>query len=904
MAGVTLDRTGSSRIPLIPRSRRVALRLERVREASAESWISAVVVAGCCLFVFWQLEPQLLLRDTTPAGGDMGAHVWGPAFLRDELLPRFRLSGWSPDWYAGFPAFHFYMVIPALVIAVLSFVVPYGVAFKLVAVAGVVSLPLSAWALGRLTRAPFPVPPLLALFSLFFLFDRFYWIWGGNVASTLAGEFAFSISLSLALVTIGVMYRGCAEGRYRVLAAVLAALTVLTHLIPAIFMAVCALVLALTDTRRRRIEWFVVVAVLSACLSAFWILPFWWRRAYFNDMGWRKVTAYWPNLFRDDLWWVYALASVGVVVAILGGSRLARLLAVVAAVYGLAFRFAPQGRLWNARLLPFYYLCLVLLAAIAIGLVVRALTGGPSLLAGRDGTGPSRRRLAAALSVPAAAVAVLIDDVAFNGVIARVVLEVLMGADGVEARRLQGQMTDPASWVAQGAVAGAVVELVRVIPVSGRLVRRSRSAALGALAVTALVVVGAVAIPLHSLGGFGDTDADGRYGVALPGTDAVAFGTASSSFVPSWARWNFSGYEGKAANAAGGGYLEYHAVVTTMERIGETRGCGRAMWEYDKDVLDSYGTPMSLMLLPHWTDGCIGSMEGLYFESSATVPYHFLVQSELSASPSRAMRDIPYGPFDIDRGVAHLRELGVRYHLAVSDRAISEARADSDLVEIDRAGAWVVFEVSGSELVSALDADPVVVEGIDGSADSWLDVGVEAFVASTDVVIAADGPDEWRRVEVSQLGAVLDAAPPPPAYRDVSVSDIETDTDRVSFVVDEVGVPVVVRVSYFPNWEVDGAEGPWRIAPNLMVVVPTDTNVTLRYGWTGIDAAAYLVTGLGIVTALGLARRPDVLAWGLRDTPDADPVPDPDPDPDADPNPDPDPDPDADPNPDPDPVLP
>jgi acyl transferase domain-containing protein len=33
----------------------------------------------------------------------------------------------------------------------------------------------------------------------------------------------------------------------------------------------------------------------------------------------------------------------------------------------------------------------------------------------------------------------------------------------------------------------------------------------------------------------------------------------------------------------------------------------------------------------------------------------------------------------------------------------------------------------------------------------------------------------------------------------------------VSFRVDEVGVPVLVRVSYFPNWSVDGAEGPFRV---------------------------------------------------------------------------------------------
>ena len=56
----------------------------------------------------------------TPAGGDMGAHVWGPAFLRDHLLPDLRISGWTPDWYAGFPAYHFYMVVPPLLIVALD----------------------------------------------------------------------------------------------------------------------------------------------------------------------------------------------------------------------------------------------------------------------------------------------------------------------------------------------------------------------------------------------------------------------------------------------------------------------------------------------------------------------------------------------------------------------------------------------------------------------------------------------------------------------------------------------------------------------------------------------------------------------------------------------------------------
>ena len=82
--------------------------------------VDAVVVVSVVLFTLEQLHPELLIANTTPAGGDMGAHVWGPAYLRDHLLPHFRLTGWTPDWYDGFPAYHFYMVVPSLLIVLVN----------------------------------------------------------------------------------------------------------------------------------------------------------------------------------------------------------------------------------------------------------------------------------------------------------------------------------------------------------------------------------------------------------------------------------------------------------------------------------------------------------------------------------------------------------------------------------------------------------------------------------------------------------------------------------------------------------------------------------------------------------------------------------------------------------------
>ena len=797
-----------------------------------------MVVAGCVLFTFLNLHPGEILDHAVPSGGDMGAHVWGPAFLRDHLLADGRLSGWTPDWYAGFPAYQFYMVLPSLLIVVLDvglfagwllvvplaagaalvvlatrldgtrrwWVVaaavlvvvlgvelPYGTAFKLVTVLGVVSLPVCAYAFGRLAELPFPGPALLSVASVLFLFDRNFTIYGGNVASTLAGEFAFSISLSLALLYLGVVIRGLRTGEHRALGAVLLALTGLCHLIPAFFALGATLLIAVARRPALRTAiWLGCVLPVGGLVSAFWVLPFWWQRDFVNDMGWEKLPyataendfrslgktlfsldgeTYWKYLIPrsaedmpNDLRWVLALACVGIVLAIAFRVRLGLYLAATTVLLGVAFVALPEGRLWNARLLPFYYLGLYLLAALGVAEVARTV----AVLVARDPDRPSR--------------------------------------------------VGPA-------IAAAVV------------------------AVLALVFV---ALPLRSLPG-GTSRADGSYSWLF-----LDNGTDEQSFVRSWARWNYTGYEGKAA------YAEYRNLINTMDDVGAEHGCGRSFWEYEKEI-NRYGTPMALMLLPHWTDGCIGSMEGLFFESSTTTPFHFLTQVELSAAPSAAQRDMPYGPFDMDKGVRHLQLMGVRYYLATSAQATTAARTHPDLTELTTSGPWVIFEVADSALVEPLEHEPAVLEGQSQNQHDWIcdrrdeqdrcaGPAVRWYLdeGAQDVFLAQSGPAAWQRIRPH------DTDPEARSVPRAEVSALEVGVDRIAFDVDRPGTPVLVKASYFPNWRVSGAEGPYRVAPNLMVVVPTAGHVELTYGREPVEWAGYALTLLGLGLVVLLARLPAV----------------------------------------------
>ena len=748
--------------------------------------VTAILVGGSVLYVLLTLHPELLVANTTPTGGDMGAHVWGPAFLREHLLPQGQLSGWSPDWYAGFPAYHFYMVLPALAIVALDVLFPYGVAFKLVTISGILAMPIAAYVLGRLVRLPFPTPALMAVGATMFLFDRSFTIYGGNIASTMAGEFSFTISLSIALVYLGLIIRGVHTGKQRALAAALFALVVLCHVIPALFALGATVVVWLLYGPRRSFLYLATLGVVGSAITGFWAIPFLIRRGYMTNMAYEKMTHFaerlvpgrigltWSELFggkhdpdiTSDITILFVLALVGAGISIFYSQRFGIFLTGCAALFAIAFVLLPDGRLWNPRLLPFWYLCLYLLAALAVSEAVQS-------------------------------VAVLLAD---------------------------------------------------------RSNQPNRFALAGGTVLSFLVALVVISLPLRVLPG-GKPSADGTY-------SWLGISTKDNNFVRGWAEWNYSGYERKEA------FPEYRDVIATMKWIGENQGCGRAMWEYEADQ-NRFGTTMALMLLPYWTDGCIGSMEGLYFESASTTPYHFLNAAELSKTPSNPQRGLPYGSLDIDKGVDHLQLLGVKYYMAFSSAAVAEADQNAELQLAASTGKWRMYTVKNSPLVEALGVEPAVLTGIDPKGVDWLEPSVDWYVnpESWKVPLASGGPSSWPRVEVGKKPEVDET-------RKAKVTNIKSDTDSISFDVDRPGTPVVVKASYFPNWKASGAQGPWRITPSMMVVVPTSNHVELSYGSTGVDWFARLVTLIGIAALIMFLRKPltiDPIEGDDFDSPDSGP---------------------------------
>ncbi len=764
-----------------------------------KSMSTTAVVLGATLLILSTLHPDLILRNNTPTGGDMGAHVWGPAYLRDVLLPHWKLTGWSMDWYAGLPVYRFYMVVPALAIVALNLILPYGIAFKIIVVAGLVAFPSCVYLMGRVSKLMYPLPELMVIGATMFVFDESFTIYGGNIASTMAGEFSHSIALAFAIVGLGFFARGLDDGKYRGWAALFIALSALSHGIVLLFVFGGAVLMVLLRLDKQRLKFGITTLSCAVFLSAFWVIPFLGGHAFMTDMkygsepGGGSFTSMWDMYFPlvtslDVLLMVFALAGF------VGSVMRRRFLGIWMGVYIVVLMIGVKvaqgglpviGLLWNPRILPFIYLLRYMLAAIGayeVWLFVR-------------------RSLA------------------------------------LQRRPLQ-------------------------LPPGATL--NTGTSALWLVAVFSLIVLGVryQSLPFGKITSNATSTSYGWGPLSFPSQRAFSDG---------WARWNFEGYEGKST------FGEYDGAVQAMKKLGKdpAHGCGHALWENSGD-LNKYGTTMALMLLPYWTDGCIGSMEGLFFEAAGSTPYHFITAAALSKQSSNPVRELRYDNNDAVKGVAYMRMMGIRYYMAYTAEAIAKAVLEKDLVEVAVSGPWHIYEITNTTIVEPLTVQPVVVNERPGDKrERWLEIGTSYLQQTGEwAALPVDhGPDEWQRINVEAdasravgepggAGRQVDIVTPtsatkisPVSLEPVVVSDVKVEEESVSFSVDRIGVPVLVKVSYFPNWQVDGASRVYRAAPNMMVVVPTEKNVKLSYQSSRLDRSSYAVTLVGILMVAFLFRR-------------------------------------------------
>jgi hypothetical protein len=668
-----------------------------------------VVAVGAALYLIAGKFPaELMFAETVTNGGDMGTHYYAAAYMRDVLLPHGAVTGWCPGNYCGFPLFQFYFFLPFVLIALLSHLIPLTIAFKIGTVVGTFLLPVCAYAAAALAAVPFPVPALCALATLPFLFMEANSMWGGNIPSTLAGEFAFSMGFALAVLFMGVLRRVVDRRRGYAWAGLLVAVVGMTHGYALLWAGLFS-TWELVTTRGwwRRVGALTAIHGLAILLMAFWLLPLLAYAPWTTSYSHVWIIKDWKEILPPILWIPTGIALATLVVhlalAATGRRPFPRFLAIVwwATAIGLVFYYTAKSfHVVDIRFFPFMQLGLCLAAAVGLGLLLAML--------------------------PA-----------------------------------------PEVWPLIGAL---------VVP----------------------FVVG-----------------------------------KQVSFIPSWVKWNYSGFERKGP---------YPTLKGINEKLRGTVQDPRVVYEHSPDH-EALGTIRVFENLPFFTGR--STLEGLYMQGSPTAPFVFYVQSEVSNVMSCPFPDWGCSRPSLDRGVPHLRMMNVSQYIVKSKPIKEEAAKHPGLELQSTIGDYQIYRVkeNADRYAIPLASKPVLVR-----TDTWKELAYMWFKTATPESVLPVFTTKVEPDDAQHFAAVSEGMPaefprvplgPPPVLHE------EMGNDRITVTGCTPGYPILVRISYHPRWQALTGERVWIGGPTFMVVFPKGERVDLVFGGSTIIDVGRVLSIIG-----------------------------------------------------------
>ena len=194
-----------------------------------------------------------------------------------------------------------------------------------------------------------------------FLLMVSYFALGGNLLSTLAGEFSYAWSLNFAILYLAVLGKAEPKPGDGILAGLMLAGMVLSHVLPPIAAFLGTLPFMFVRSRRVHVvtSWFV-----AGGLTAFWTVPMALRLGFVGGRNWTYV----PSL-ADVLPLEVLILLPGALMGLWLARRLAAVrMLVCAGLAGVVVAALPQDLVMRSRLLPVWFLTVHVLAGAGLGL--------------------------------------------------------------------------------------------------------------------------------------------------------------------------------------------------------------------------------------------------------------------------------------------------------------------------------------------------------------------------------------------------------------------------------------------------------------------------------------------------------------------------------------------------------
>lgn len=332
-------------------------------------------------------------------------------------------------------------------------------------------------------------------------------------------------------------------------------------------------------------------------------------------------------------------------------------------------------------------------------------------------------------------------------------------------------------------------------------------------------------------------------------TAALAWGHSHLGYIPSWLKWNYSGYEGKPT---------WHLFKSINDHIAGDFNDPRVMFEH-AEAHNRFGSSRAFENIPLFSGRA--TIEGVFHQASQSSPFIFYLQSEASERASGPFPQHTYTRLDPAKALPHMRVFNVSEIVVVTDKAKAAYDANPDFEKTFASGAYAVYKVRDIDTRYVVPAtnEPVLYDGPDWKIALYRWFKHPEFLDIP--LVPADLLNESAAREFTLRTDSVTRIPKQPIEGDCNVTS-HLENYRIEFETDCPQRPHILKVSYFPRWVAGDTATVYPVSPGFMLVYPKQNQVVLEYKRTALDWVGVALTLLGLLLAfatLASARARDAI---------------------------------------------
>jgi hypothetical protein len=312
----------------------------------------------------------------------------------------------------------------------------------------------------------------------------------------------------------------------------------------------------------------------------------------------------------------------------------------------------------------------------------------------------------------------------------------------------------------------------------------------------------------------------------------------NTTFIPGWIKWNYSGYEQKNT------WKIFHGINEYLKHSGD----GRVEWEHTP-LDEALGSIRSSETLPYFAKR--QTLEGIHMLGAVSAPFVFYIESETSYRPCNPIPNYFYSTLNLKRGIDHFKLFNVSHFVVRSPQVKKEIKHFPEFKLEKTVGEYHIYRLltNKDEYVTPLKNYPVLF-----LTDNWRDVSYRWFakeeaLKDTFLVFKKQADRDDQKIfkqTVNNLG-VIKTIPYPD--KEIKVKSV-INNESIDIETSEIGHPLLLKVSYHPNWRVKGADKIHFVSPCFMLIFPTEHKIHLSFEPGLPTKVGRAFTGLGIVLAL------------------------------------------------------